>query len=563
VYTSSWKIPERGIFEFDFVSTVRPESEAEEMDDCEFTEFMKNYVTLENKNDIAGEELREIFLMFDDDGDETIGVEELAQILKSLGQVMSPQDVQKLFDQMDDDGSGNIEFEEFMELWEEILLKVREQDRLITLRRKSSNFFVSAEQIRKMLTFFERPLERVELFVIFFCRLVDEEEMHVALNALSQEERETVQHRCGALNLFNPFEPDGKYTLDLGQHDTRLLAEIIIKLGIGETGKTMRDEFYNGFGFQLPVSWIQSVPRKGIYEVTFVTPQIKAASGSGGGGKEARMTRMGGMGDGFSAAKEAMAELNFRRAVDDDDEEEEEEEEEEEATPAGRAVRRITQRGSIGRGERGSCGSSKEGSPRGTMRGTISGKSRGYKQTFTDKRSASNAGATMSPVALVAKINYDDPNRYKGNMKLRRMVAEELLGWEFKEDAEDEDVNMHEALAKRRSSLFNNQGLGAQELENMLRLQEEEKKRIKEAELAMDQFLEGGKGDKGDKGDKKAPDRNSRKSKWSKIQAETGTELSPRASPREGGRGLEKKDVGEAGGRNGAKRESSRKFRGS
>lgn len=149
-YSNSWKIPETGIFEFDYVSTVRPESEAVEMDDDVFEDFIKDYVTLESKNDIPEEELREIFLMFDDDGDETVGVEELEQILKSLGQIVSKQEVQKLFDSMDDDGSGSIEFEEFMLLWENILRKVREQDRLITLRRKSSNFFVSAEQVRAM-----------------------------------------------------------------------------------------------------------------------------------------------------------------------------------------------------------------------------------------------------------------------------------------------------------------------------------------------------------------------------------------------------------------------------
>ena len=38
VYTSSWKIPHRGIFEFDYASTVRPESEAEPMEEDLFEE---------------------------------------------------------------------------------------------------------------------------------------------------------------------------------------------------------------------------------------------------------------------------------------------------------------------------------------------------------------------------------------------------------------------------------------------------------------------------------------------------------------------------------------------
>ena len=171
VYAPAWEIPERGIFEFDYVSTVRPESEAVEMEDEMFKEeFMKDFVTLENEKDVPEEELREIFLMFDDDGDETVGVDELSQILKSLGQVVSEEECHKLFYSMDDDKSGSIEFEEFMKLWGIILLRVREQDRLITLRRKSSDYYVSADQVKSMLRHFHKPLERVELFVIFFCR---------------------------------------------------------------------------------------------------------------------------------------------------------------------------------------------------------------------------------------------------------------------------------------------------------------------------------------------------------------------------------------------------------
>ena len=122
----------------------------------------------------------------------------------------------------------------------------------------------------------------MELFVIFFCRLVDEENMHLALFCLTQEEQEVIMHRLGPLNLFNPFEPDGKYKLDLAQHDTHLLAEILIKLGIGEHGKTLHDEHYNGFSFQLPVSWINSVPKKGIFEVNFATPDGGLAVAKGG-----------------------------------------------------------------------------------------------------------------------------------------------------------------------------------------------------------------------------------------------------------------------------------------
>jgi len=152
-------------------------------------------------------------------------------------------------------------------------MKVKRQDRIITLRRKSSNFYMSSEQIRRILRMFSKPMERVEVFVIFFCRLVDEECTFLCLEELSQIERQAVMHRLGPLNLFNPFRPDGYYKLDLSQHDTHLLGRILIKMAVGEHGKCLHEEFYNGFGCALPISWIKTLPKKGVYELRFTTPK--------------------------------------------------------------------------------------------------------------------------------------------------------------------------------------------------------------------------------------------------------------------------------------------------
>ena len=129
-YNTNWEIPESGILEFDYVSTVRPESEAMPMSDYEFELFFREYITLEGgSEDVDEEELKEIFLQFDDDGGGTVDVEELGMIMKSLGQVMTEKEVETLFNDMDDDGSGSIEFDEFLDLWEIILHRVKEQVR--------------------------------------------------------------------------------------------------------------------------------------------------------------------------------------------------------------------------------------------------------------------------------------------------------------------------------------------------------------------------------------------------------------------------------------------------
>lgn len=382
-YDHLWKIPSRGTFEFDYVSTVRPESEATELTDEDFDVFVKEFVNLEFSDTIQEEEvslkvtsqiflrprtlflvyfltpyptpfpiysqLKDIFEMFDKDGGGTIGVDELSLILKSLGQLMSTEEVEELFQSMDDDGSGEIEFDEFFTLWESIIKKVKQQDRIITLRRRSANFFLSSEQISKLLKMFTKSMERVEVFIIFFCRLVDEECMFLCLDELTKIERQAVMHRLGPLNLFNPFRPDGFYKLDLSQHDTHLLAEILIKMAVGENGKCLFDERYNGFGFSLPVTWIKDLPKKGVYELRFSTPK------------------------------------------------------------------------------------------RATKNSVVS-----FGTDVEEKEKAKEEMLSLSEKAL---------SEGEGNLKLRRIVAEDFLGWEFHEEENEADqTSQHDALARRRSS---------------------------------------------------------------------------------------------------------------
>ena len=423
-YTTNFEIPDKGIFEFDYVSTVRPESEAVPMSDSEFDAFFKEYITLEHDIEIDEEELEEIFLQFDDDGGGTIDVEELGMIMRSLGQVMSDEEVAGMFNEMDDDGSGGIDFDEFLDLWEMILKRVKEQDRLITLRRQSANVFVSAKQIALMLKRFFKPLERVEIFVIFFCRLVDEENMHLALGELIEAEKEALMHRLGALNLFNPFKPDGRYTLDLAQHDTHLLATILIKLAIGESGNAIYNECYNGFPFSLPASWTKLLPRKGVYELSFLTPPPLSERKEIPPKPKPQPPPM----------SPPSTEERPRRSTKKD-------------TKRERRSSAVLSPASISRDSRG------VGKPallkQGTMKGGIFLSSPGNKSS----------------------------NAYPGNTKLRRTVAEKYLGWEFMEEDDENDLSsQHEALSRRRSSVQSK--INTDDIRDTLIMKERERSRL-------------------------------------------------------------------------------------
>lgn len=59
-------------------------------------------------------EFREAFSLFDKDGDGLITVEELASIMRSLGQNPTDDEVRSLIADIDQDNSGSIDFPEFL-----------------------------------------------------------------------------------------------------------------------------------------------------------------------------------------------------------------------------------------------------------------------------------------------------------------------------------------------------------------------------------------------------------------------------------------------------------------
>lgn len=60
--------------------------------------------------------LWEYFRSLDDDGSESIGVEELEDPLIALGLVQDRQQVEDIINRVDDDKTGEIEFEEFLKI---------------------------------------------------------------------------------------------------------------------------------------------------------------------------------------------------------------------------------------------------------------------------------------------------------------------------------------------------------------------------------------------------------------------------------------------------------------
>ncbi|KAJ7040704.1 putative calmodulin [Mycena alexandri] len=62
------------------------------------------------------EEIRQAFQVFDKDGNGTISVTELQQVMKSLGEKLTDREVEEMIREADTDGDGEINYDEFVKM---------------------------------------------------------------------------------------------------------------------------------------------------------------------------------------------------------------------------------------------------------------------------------------------------------------------------------------------------------------------------------------------------------------------------------------------------------------
>jgi calmodulin len=70
-------------------------------------------------------EFKEVFSLFDKDGDGTISTTELGTVMRALGQNPTEQEIEQMIEEVDVDGNGEIDFDEFCNL---MLKKMKESE---------------------------------------------------------------------------------------------------------------------------------------------------------------------------------------------------------------------------------------------------------------------------------------------------------------------------------------------------------------------------------------------------------------------------------------------------
>ncbi len=70
-------------------------------------------------------EFKEVFSLFDKDGDGTIDTNELGTVMRALGQNPTSQEIDQMIEEVDVNGDGDIDFDEFCNL---MIKKMRESE---------------------------------------------------------------------------------------------------------------------------------------------------------------------------------------------------------------------------------------------------------------------------------------------------------------------------------------------------------------------------------------------------------------------------------------------------
>ncbi|CAE8605435.1 unnamed protein product, partial [Polarella glacialis] len=97
----------------------------------EFLQLMAKFGAGENlENNFTNErlaELREVFSLFDDDGNGSLDAAELTVVMRTVGLTPSKQEVHNMIDELDANGSGFIEWPEFLFLMSKQVIKPEQQ----------------------------------------------------------------------------------------------------------------------------------------------------------------------------------------------------------------------------------------------------------------------------------------------------------------------------------------------------------------------------------------------------------------------------------------------------
>jgi len=99
-------------------------------------------------------EFREAFGLFDKDNSGTVTADELGEVMRSLGQNPTPQELQDMINEVDEDGNGVIDFQEFLQMMARKMKDSETEDELkeaFKMFDKDGNGTISATELKAVM----------------------------------------------------------------------------------------------------------------------------------------------------------------------------------------------------------------------------------------------------------------------------------------------------------------------------------------------------------------------------------------------------------------------------
>lgn len=100
-------------------------------------------------------EIRDIFNYFDKNGDKTITIDELADVLRVLGGNPTTEEVQSFLEQYDTNNSGKIEFNEFVKIYNDHLRNSQSEEDLVNAFKvfdRDGNGVITTSELKEVMT---------------------------------------------------------------------------------------------------------------------------------------------------------------------------------------------------------------------------------------------------------------------------------------------------------------------------------------------------------------------------------------------------------------------------
>jgi hypothetical protein len=144
-----------------------------------------------------------------------------------------------------------------------------QRKQLKILRSLSNEHYFTCTQAMRIMQYFCDPVMKVESLVILFSRVIDYPGFMRVVKALDGTKQLTLRKRLGSHNLYSDCSAVGFHELDLTDPQQRFICGRLVDLAIIEPGENMCACRYNEIDFDVPSSWLEEVPQKGVFSVFY------------------------------------------------------------------------------------------------------------------------------------------------------------------------------------------------------------------------------------------------------------------------------------------------------